>query len=163
MGRRGRVREKAWKEIAVKETPELVPPEELSADARKEWDRVVPELNKMKTLASVDLGVLAAYCQAYGRWLECERFIATHGLTFVVKDKDGRLKFVQQFPQVAIGNKALLNVKALAAELGLSPASRARLSVERPEETEPDEFDRWQASGSDPKPRKETRSRETTQ
>jgi phage terminase small subunit len=42
------------------------PPAELSGDARKEWDRVAPELYRMGLLTGLDRAALAAYCQVYG-------------------------------------------------------------------------------------------------
>src|SRR5688500_13426098 len=51
------------------------PPAELSADARVEWERVAVELHRIGVLSGIDRGPLAAYCQAYGRWITAERAI----------------------------------------------------------------------------------------
>lgn len=52
------------------------PPPELSADAREEWDRTSLRLYAAGLLTGIDGSVLAAYCQAYGRWVQAERALA---------------------------------------------------------------------------------------
>ncbi len=47
-------------------------PDHLSDEARLEWDRVAESLHAMGVLTVVDRAALAAYCQAYGRWVEAE-------------------------------------------------------------------------------------------
>ena len=48
-------------------------PTHLSPEAREEWDRVAGELYDLGVLSAVDRAALAAYCQAYGRWVAAER------------------------------------------------------------------------------------------
>ena len=127
MGKRGPVNKNAWNDSKCEGQQLPIAPIELLPDARIEWDRIVPELEKAGRLASVDLGVLATYCQAWARWLDAERFLKEHGLTYVIRDKDGRTKFVAQFPQVNIASKAAAQIKGLAADLGMSPSGRARM------------------------------------
>lgn len=38
-----------------------------------EWKRIAEALNRIGLLTQVDRAALAAYCQAYGRWMEAER------------------------------------------------------------------------------------------
>jgi P27 family predicted phage terminase small subunit len=142
MGRRGKVAKAVWDEVKATDEFSITPPEELTGDALREWNRLIPMLDKMGRIHNVDLGVLSVYCQAWASWLDCQRFLAKQGPTYVVKDKDGRLKFVGQFPQVAIANRAALQLKALANDLGLSPSGRARLLVQK-EIQQFDELDMW--------------------
>jgi phage terminase small subunit len=51
-------------------------PEFLTTEARAEWDRVSVQLFPMGLLIDADVSPLAAYCQAYGRWMTAERAIA---------------------------------------------------------------------------------------
>lgn len=105
----------------------LVPecPEWLSDVAKKEWKRVVPELERLGLLTCVDGAALEGYCQSYARWVEAEQFMIKHGTIF--KTPNG---YIQQVPQVAIAQKYLNVVKAFCAEFGLTPSSRSRLTIE---------------------------------
>ena len=110
------------------ETPKQ--PEHLSAEARKEWRRIVPELRKLGLLSRIDRAALAGYCQAWGRWVEAERqIIATGGE--VVKSPSG---YPIQNPWLSISNKSLKQVESFIREFGLSPSSRSRVQAAPPEE-----------------------------
>lgn len=102
-------------------------PEWLSAEASKVWRRLVPQLRAMKVLTLVDADALAAYCHAFARWREAEEFLDKHGLVYPIRDDAGRVKCMQQFPQVAIARNLLLVVRAYQQEFGLTPASRSRI------------------------------------
>src|SRR5215469_12484602 len=52
-------------------------PAELTADAKTEWQRVARRLHALGLLTTVDRAALAAYCQAWGRWRQAERALAT--------------------------------------------------------------------------------------
>ena len=112
------------------------PPDWLTDEAKAEWRRVAPELHAMGLLTRVDVATLAGYCQNYSRWREHEKWIDENGATFVMRDKDGRLKFIQQCPQVAIARNAYIQMLRSAQELGFTPASRTRIDV--PARTEVD-------------------------
>jgi P27 family predicted phage terminase small subunit len=110
-------------------------PDWLSAEARKVWRRLAPQLKTMKVLTLVDRDALAAYCHTYARWREAEDFITRHGLTYPIRDEKGNVRCLQQFPQVAIARNLLLVLRAYQQEFGLTPAARARVQVQNePEE-----------------------------
>src|SRR3990167_9530086 len=67
-------------------------PEMLQGEARVEWERLAPELSALGLLTTVDRAGLVAYCQAWGRLVMAEAFIAEQGVTYVLRDKDGRTK-----------------------------------------------------------------------
>src|SRR3990172_1598507 len=48
-------------------------PEWLSVEAKHEWGRVVPELERLSLLTIVDRAALATYCTAWGHLVEAER------------------------------------------------------------------------------------------
>jgi P27 family predicted phage terminase small subunit len=52
----------------------------LDPAAKKEWRRVVPELERIGMLTCVDGAALGGYCQSYGRWVAAEQFIQKHGM-----------------------------------------------------------------------------------
>ena len=115
-----------------KGTPQC--PSWLSAEAEKVWNRLVPELERMRVLAVVDGDALAGYCQIYARWKVTEQFLAKHGDVYPLRDERGRLKYMQQFPQVAIARSLLQLLKAYQQEFGLTPSARSRIEVAPSEE-----------------------------
>lgn len=105
--------------------PELpAPPDHLSAGARAEWARVAPELHRLGVLTMADRSTMAAYCQVYAQWVEAEAAIAREGLTMM--STKGTL---MAHPAVRISHQALTLLRQYMTELGLTPASRARLAT----------------------------------
>lgn len=103
-------------------------PAHLMKEAKAEWRRVARRLHNAGVLTYVDRGVLAAYCQAYGRWAEAEGEIEKRGA--LMETPNG---YMQQSPWVSIANKAADQMIRAARELGLTPASRSAIKVEKPE------------------------------
>ena len=48
-------------------------PSHLCPPAKAEWKRLAARLTGLRILTELDRAALAAYCQAYGRWVEAER------------------------------------------------------------------------------------------
>jgi phage terminase small subunit len=46
------------------------PPEWLDAEAAAEWDRIVPELARMRLLATIGRSTIAAYCTTWSQYVE---------------------------------------------------------------------------------------------
>lgn len=109
-------------------------PKWMGPVGRKEWRRVVPELERLGLLTVVDGAALEGYCRAYEQWVEAEKFMREHGTIF--KTEGG---YIQQLPQVAIAQKYLQIVKSFCAEFGLTPSSRSRMNVT--DEDDEDEMD----------------------
>lgn len=110
-------------------------PSHLSATAKSEWKRLAEQLNRIGLLTQIDRTVLATYCQAYGRWVEAERKLATSPP--LLKTPAG---YVQVSPWITISNKQVELMTRLMAELGLSPSARSRLAVQIPTGPKPWEF-----------------------
>lgn len=112
-----------------------MPPPELNDDAKVEWGRVSDELYALGLLTGVDRAALAAYCQAYGRWMQAERAIAemakrdplTGGL--MIKTTNGN---AIQNPLIGTANKAMTDMVRFAAEFGMTPSARSRIQAEAP-------------------------------
>ena len=85
----------------------------LSADAKREWLRVIGDLVSRRIVTAADLGGVENYCVAVGRVRQLEKLIEA--------EFDLRLLRAQ--------NQALETSRRLAAELGLTPVSRSRPSV----------------------------------
>lgn len=76
----------------------------------------------MGVITIVDRAVLAAYCHAYGRWVEAELKLKEMPLLF--KTSSG---YVQQSPWLNIANRQMELMGRYNAEIGLTPASRSRV------------------------------------
>jgi P27 family predicted phage terminase small subunit len=108
------------------------PPPHLSDEAKVEWGRVSEDLFKVGLLSVVDRAALAAYCQAYARWVQAERSIAemakrdqlTGGL--MIKTTNGN---AIQNPLVGTANKAAADMVRYAAEFGMTPSARSRINA----------------------------------
>jgi P27 family predicted phage terminase small subunit len=119
-------------------TPMPTAPPHLTVDALEEWDRVAVWLHRIGLLSEVDRAALAAYAQAYGRWVQAERAIAkmaerdqlTGGL--MIKTTNGN---AIQNPVVGIANKAAADMMRYATEFGMTPSSRTRINAEAPEQS----------------------------
>lgn len=98
-------------------------PSWLSADAKREWKRVVPILVERRILTTADLGSLENYCVAIGSVRQMERQLQRDGHVIEV---DGAMK---RHPAVGIQSDAMTRARLLAAELGLTPVSRSRPAV----------------------------------
>jgi P27 family predicted phage terminase small subunit len=107
-------------------------PRILRDDALEEWHRVTVELQRLRLLTVLDLPPLAAYCQAYGRWMKAEDTLArmedadpvTHAL--MVK---GSLGNPIQNPIVKIADRAAADMVRYAAEFGFTPVARTRIAA----------------------------------
>lgn len=109
-------------------------PAHLSPTARAEWKRLARILHDLGMISQLDRAVLAAYCHAYGRWVEVERKLKETPI--LLRTPAG---YVQPSPWLAIANKNLELMHKFMSELGLSPVSRSRVSA-RPIGPKPWEF-----------------------
>jgi P27 family predicted phage terminase small subunit len=118
-------------ENEVKPVP-LAPkcPSWLHKYAKKEWKAIAPKLEALGLLTEVDTTALASYCQAYARWREAEEFMLKYNTT-VFKAPSG---YMIQLPQVAIAQKYMALMLSSLSKFGLSPADRAGLVVNKPDE-----------------------------
>jgi P27 family predicted phage terminase small subunit len=107
----------------------------LSPEAKREWRRLAPELQRLGLLTPLDRAVFAAYCESYAHWRRAQRVIKEQGHLYVTANAR-----VRQRPEVAIADSSLKAMKGLAAELGLTPSGRSRFSLPQPTTDEDDEF-----------------------
>jgi P27 family predicted phage terminase small subunit len=118
------------------------PPEWLLPAAREEWERLLPELERMGLLTSADWAQFAQYCQVWARWIDAEEKLVANGSVMELYNEHGDLKYSQISPWVTIAHKALERLQKLGAEFGLTPSARSRLSIDKPKDAD--------AAGSDP-------------
>jgi P27 family predicted phage terminase small subunit len=91
----------------------------LPSEAKAEWRRVVPGLRERRTITRADLPMLEAYCLAAGLVRSSQKLIAAEGE--MVTTTRGEMK---RHPAHQTLFQALTESRRLAAELGLTPASR---------------------------------------
>lgn len=133
--------------------PKLVAPKRppwITGEARKEWERVAPELEKLGLLTVVDGASLAAYCVAYGRMVTAERAIKEHfkkhkKLTYTYVNKAGAENEIT-IPEIAIARDAAKQVKDFAAQFGLTPSARSRFTVPSDADRK-DDFEEFVSNG----------------
>jgi len=104
------------------------PPEHIKANplALVEWKRLVRILWPTGVLTEAESDVLALYCTAYCQWVEATKEVTKHGM--VVKSPNN---FPIQNPYLGVANQAAKQMRSLLIELGMTPASRSRIAVER--------------------------------
>ena len=114
--------------------PEGLPdcPPHLSDLAHEEWQRIAGVLHEMGVLTLVDRAALAAYCQAWGRWVEAEERLKDTPV--LLKTPSG---YVQQSPWLSVANKQMELMGRYMAELGITPASRSRVASVTPMRHQP--------------------------
>lgn len=96
---------------------------QLREDAKDEWERIVPVLDHIGLLSTIDSTLLIDYCVCWARLLECEREISRDGLT--LETERGWVKH----PCTTVGSGYRTQMKFYIGELGLSPSSRGRLEL----------------------------------
>lgn len=107
-------------------------PKHLSRPARVEWKRVAEQLAEIGLLTQIDRAALAAYCQAWGRWVESEEKLAQAGT--IIKSPNG---YPMPSPYLTVANKAMRQMHSLLNEFGMTPSSRSRLKAGMPQEADP--------------------------
>lgn len=113
-------------------------PKFLGKYGKQEWNRITPELARLGMLTKIDQAALEMYCRTYQKWREAEDFLIEKGTIYTIKDADGRIKFIQQVPQVSIAMQSQEYCRKMLGEFGLTPASRARLEINTKEVDEKD-------------------------
>jgi len=99
-------------------------PGHLDEEAKAEWGRISPELVRLGLLASIDRAALAAYCQAWSRWVDAETNLRKYGA--VIKTPKG---YPIQNPYLGIANTAIDLMRKFLTEFGMTPSSRSRISA----------------------------------
>jgi len=112
-------------------------PQYLKADsiAYEEWNRIVPELYNLGLLTKIDRAALELYCSQYSIYRQSFETLNSEGLiTTNIRNGD------KAHPSAQTAREAAKIIKAIAVEFGLTPSSRARISV--PSEAVDDEFEK---------------------
>lgn len=135
-------------ETLIKQTEDvdelkMTPPQYFSDNAAEMWQSVIPILRKMQTVKATDQAIVVAFCITYEQLITAYKDIQEHGQVQgiwktivlptgeVLKDEKGKprkdFQGYKRNPSTQILDNATAKLKALASELGLTPASRASL------------------------------------
>lgn len=96
-------------------------PDTIPADFADEWKAIAAEMVQRSILTTPALGMIETYIIARWTVRECQKSLAEHGP--LTKTAHGMLK---PNPAAGIMSKAIEAVARLGAELGLTPAARAK-------------------------------------
>lgn len=113
-------------------------PEGMSEPAIRVWDRIMRDYAQTGVLTAVDTDIFRAYCEAVVRYEHSAQLLERSG-PLVRGARQGEL-VKNPLHQVVRDNADLM--RAMARELGFTPAARAGLKVSDREKTE-DPFEAW--------------------
>jgi len=124
----------------VNEGPKYVrdapnPPTWLGREAKAEWRRVVPELERLKMLSRVTRASLTAYCETWATFVTATGILHREGL-MIVSATRGPIAH----PAVAMQRAASAELRRWAIEYGLTPASEQKVRIDEPD-SDDDAFD----------------------
>lgn len=107
------------------------PPTWLSREAAAEWRRVVPGLQRLDLLKEEDRAVLTAYCETWAQFVEATRTVTREGITdevTTISASGSETTRTVPHPAVAIARSAGRELRAFAAQFGLTPSSEQALA-----------------------------------
>lgn len=119
--RRRNKKNSSGKTVAV-EAPNK--PDILEGEAQAEWDRIVPELESMGLVATVDRSLLIRYCRAWSDWCDVDKNLQATGM-LVKGRRDGLIRN----PLFLLRNDLESVLSDLGKQMGLTPAARLRAGV----------------------------------
>lgn len=111
----------------------------LNEYGQAEWEKVTNELANIKMLHSVDLPMLAMYCNEMGAYFAIAQELGG-SFTEQTYDKDGKLRASKIAPKYKIMQNALQNALKIATQFGFTPSSRASLSMPEQDKEKTDDF-----------------------
>ncbi len=125
----------SWKVRERKNEPKVpkgmpAMPKWISKGGKKQWVILTAQLMQLGVLTGIDGTSLALLCDAIGMYIECKKDLETRGLLIPGRD-DTKVKN----PSYQFMNEAFEKIHKLSKEFGLTPSSRAGLSVAPTEET----------------------------
>ena len=115
------------------------PPDFLSAEARAEWDRLAPKMERIGLLTVADMAVFAVYTQA---WADYKKLTdQLNGMASWTWESDKGYR--QVVPEISMRKEAWTRIKESGSRLGLDPSSRSGLHVTAQNGREPNPFDEF--------------------
>ncbi|MGK9299605.1 phage terminase small subunit P27 family [Melissococcus plutonius] len=104
----------------TKELPNL-PPDYLGGTARYMWRRLVPLIKENPIVSELDKTMVESFCVNYQTMRLAYESIKEDGAIYTTESG------MKKNPAVQVLDLASKNLRSIGAELGLTPASRAKL------------------------------------
>lgn len=102
--------------------------------AKKEWRRIVRELNKINIVGNLDYANLGGYCNAYANYIKATEILKDQ--TYCVERETRTGKIVVKNPMVDIQTNYAAEMRKFASLCGLTIDSRLKAAVIKTEKTE---------------------------
>jgi P27 family predicted phage terminase small subunit len=111
-------------------------PSSLSPEARKEFNRLVTQLEARGSLTPADGPALLLHCEIWARWLNCQRQLQKDGtvITQTYFSKDGSERTaLKQHPALKIAQDCERSLRQSLHSFGMTPNSREKVTPAAPE------------------------------
>jgi P27 family predicted phage terminase small subunit len=105
----------------------------------EKWNQLSADLKTNGVLSSDTREILVAYCTAYAKWMEARAKVKKTGLAIEGVDKEGNVTITKN-AYVAEMHKFREQLNKLLPELGLTPASRQKLTSLKLDDAKEDPF-----------------------
>ena len=105
----------------------------LSPEAKREWNRVVAELDAIGLLATVDRALLTAYCECWGQYVDAVKALRKAGSMTFETDKG----YIAQRPEIGIAKAMVEKMMQLSTRFGFTPSDRAKMVAPQVHEEDP--------------------------
>lgn len=102
--------------------------------AKKEWRRIVKELDKINIVGNLDRSNLGGYCNAYANYIKATEILKNQ--TFYIDRETRTGVIVVKNPMVDIQQTYAAEMRKFAALCGLTIDSRLKAAVTKTEKTE---------------------------
>lgn len=108
---------------------DLTPPAHVQGAALEKWNEVAPKLAAIGLLTPNDLETLARYCLYFEQFVKYAEQIRKGLDVLVIRDKDGKVKYVQSTPAATMFVKLGQSMLRIEQEFGLTPSARASMNL----------------------------------
>jgi P27 family predicted phage terminase small subunit len=117
-------------------------PEHLTGEARAEWERITPYLQRLGLIAQIDRGALTGYCDNWGEYVWACKAINAHNANDPTGERGRVWNTPSGYKQISvvtqIKNRSLEQMAKFLAMFGMSPADRSRVTQSDPQLPLPD-------------------------
>lgn len=131
-GTRRRCREvddNAFDNTLVASLEDVKVPAHLSAEAKKIYKTIVPQLFAMRMLQPVDQSALCVFANAIATISKMQKALDVEGYVIDVYDKDGNVIGAAVNPKQKVLKDAINTANTIGSQFGWSPTSRIRLTA----------------------------------
>ena len=106
------------------------PPAHFGKIATRVWVSIIPQLQDVGILETVDLPQLEMYCTNVEIYEKCSAIIKKAGLTIVFTNKNGH-SYTAEHPALRSMNNAISLCGKLATKFGFDPAARTKVASKK--------------------------------